>query len=296
MAKKFKIAGLGEVLWDIYGEEKYPGGAPANVAANISYSGNDAIILSRIGNDKLGQELLAFFESKNINTANVQIDQQKPTGTVNIKLKNANPAFTITDDVAYDNLEYSSQWLKLTESLDSITFGTLAQRNYASHLAIQSLLKMSINSIKLFDVNLRYYNENTINIIMESLQYTDILKLNDKELKIIRDEYNNHEDDDIIFIRTLLSEFDIKLAAVTYSDNGCLCIDKMDYAFHPGFKVKVVDTTGAGDAFSAGLIIKYLENATLKETATFCNKLGAYVCTKKGACPEWNLNDINSIK
>ncbi|MBN2547276.1 MAG: carbohydrate kinase [Spirochaetes bacterium] len=296
MAKQYRIAGLGEILWDVYGEEKYPGGAPANVAANISYSGHDAIILSRIGNDKLGKDLLSFFKSKKINIDNVQIDQQKPTGTVNIKLKNANPDFTITEDVAYDYLEYSNQWLEITEDLDAITFGTLAQRNYSSHLAIQSLLKMSIHSIKLFDVNLRYYNENMINIIIESLRYTDILKLNDKELKLIRDEYNNHEDDDILFIRSLLSEFDIKLAAVTYSDNGCLCVDKIDYSFHQGYKVKVVDTTGAGDAFSAGLIIKYLDNSSLKETASFCNKLGAYVCTKKGACPEWNLNDINSIK
>lgn len=293
---KFKIIGLGEILWDVYGDEKFAGGAPANFLRHIAVSGHEAVILSRVGNDADGIELINDLKNNGININYIQIDKTKPTGLVNITLdEQSKPSFQILEDTAYDYFENNDNWNKLSDEADAVVFGTLAQRGYSSHITIQAFLKSAVNSLKVFDLNVRGAKENIIDIVFESLRYTDILKINESELEIFRKEFNS-QDNDISLIKKIINDFKLKLVAVTFGNKGCLCVDNIDYVYHPGFIVNAVDTTGSGDGFTAGLVIKYLEGAGLKEIAEFGNKLGAFIATKKGPCPLWTLKDLEEIK
>ncbi|NOY57956.1 MAG: carbohydrate kinase, partial [Calditrichaeota bacterium] len=146
--KKFKIAGLGEVLWDIYGEQKFLGGAPANFAANVHFAGHHGIILSRVGNDVLGIELLQQLHKLGVDDSFIQKDDLKPTGTVRVSVdENGIPSFECNRDVAFDNMELRHEWLELANKLDAVLFGTLAQRGEKSRRTIQAFLKSAVSTL-----------------------------------------------------------------------------------------------------------------------------------------------------
>lgn len=295
MNNKFKIAGLGEILWDIYGEQKYLGGAPANFAAHVGQAGHEGIILSRIGNDALGQELLAKLGSMDLNSAGIQVDQTKPTGTVHVFLDEKGvPRFDCSRDVAFDNLQFDASWKNLAEQLDAVLFGTLAQRQLPSRQAIQSFLRAAPQAVKVFDINLRGWNDETRQIVDDSLHLSDVIKLNEEELRQLKKALTS-SDEDVFFLRRLLQKYQLKLAAVTLGEKGCFLVTESEFVRHPGFAVDMVDTTGSGDAFTAGLMVKLLQKAPLAEMAEFANRLGAFVATQKGAVPRWTVEDIRSI-
>lgn len=294
---KIRAAGVGELIWDVFGDSKHIGGAPANFALSIKNSGNEAFILSRVGLDKDGDEILRELKDRGIDISFIQRDESKATGRCNVALNGSDPSFDLVEDVAYDYIEYSKEWMDIIDTADVVSFGTVIQRTYSAHIALNSLLKGAIRPLKIFDVNLRQINENSINILAETLFFSDILKLNEKEFEFLRREYKNYEDEDILFARKLILEFDLKLVAITFGERGALLVSKNDYAYHKGYKVNAIDTTGAGDAFTAGLAIKYLENySSLKDIVEFANKIAAYVCTKRGAAPLWVHADIDKIK
>jgi len=292
MSKKFKIAGLGEILWDVYGEQKYLGGAPANFAAHVSQAGHHGIILSRVGDDLLGNELLVQLQSDGMDISGIQKDTDKPTGTVRVSLNDEGvPSFECSRDVAFDSLEFDSTWQKLAGQIDAVLFGTLAQRQQTSRKAIQAFLRAAPQAIKVFDINLRGWNDDVAMTVETSLQVCDVIKLNEEELHQLK-RHNSATGDDVIFLRTLLSKYRLQLAAVTLGARGCYLVTDSEYVQHLGFEAKVVDTTGSGDAFAAGLVVKLLEKAPLSEIAGFGNRLGAFVATQKGAVPKWTMESI----
>jgi len=286
---------LGEVLWDIYGEQKFLGGAPANFAANVHFAGHHGIILSRVGEDELGYELLRQLRKKGVDGSLIQKDNIKPTGTVRVSVdEHGIPSFECTMDVAFDNMEFSWEWEKLTSGLDAVLFGTLAQRGEQSRCTIQAFLQSAVRAVKVFDVNLRGWNDQVLQTVKDSLALADVIKMNEDELRQLKSVFSGSASDEE-FLQDILQRFDLRLAAVTLGENGCFLVGRTKVVRHPGFKVDVKDTTGSGDAFAAGLIMKLLEKKSPQEMAKFGNLLGAFVATQKGAAPFWDQDAIDKI-
>ncbi len=293
--KKYRIVGLGEILWDVFPQGKKLGGAPANFAYYASELGQEGIIASRIGNDILGKEILNSLDEINLRGDFIQIDYSHPTGTVDVKLdSNGQPNYIINRNAAWDFLELSDSWKKLAADIDVVCFGTLAQRSLKSRRAIINFLKVvKENTIKVFDINLRqnfYY----IKIIIESLKFTTILKLNMEELELLKNLMGYFNEKNYIQICSrLINEYNIKLLCLTEGENGSLLVNKDGYFKHPGYKVKVADTVGSEDAFTAAVVIHYLAGKTLEEISDAANKLGSWVSSKSGPTP---ILDDRTIK
>jgi len=286
--KIFKIIGLGEILWDVLPEGKKLGGAPANFAYYVSKLGQIGIVASRVGNDSLGKEILESMEKLNLNKKYIQIDSNYPTGTVSVELdNNGQPDYIIHKNVAWDYLDFSKSWKQLAKEADVICFGTLAQRSYKSKNTIFDFLKSARPEvIKLLDINIRQ-NFYSIEVIEESIKLSNILKLNTDELKIIRNlfTYSNNKNE-IDLCLELINDFKLDLLCLTKGGNGSLVLNNKEYYEHQGYKVSVEDTIGAGDAFTAAMIVQYIKGKTLKEISDFANRLGSWVSSQSGPTPE----------
>ncbi len=295
MRDSLNIAGMGEVLWDVYGEKKYLGGAPANFAAHVNYAGYNAYVLSRVGNDDLGKKIKSTLKKMKINTSGIQTDKKFPTGTVNVTLDDKGiPSFDCTKDVAFDHMQDDSKWSEILGDLDAVLWGTLAQRNEESRQSIQQALKSADDCCKVFDINIRGWDSTIKKTIDESLKLADVIKLNEDELAQLKSSMNK-KSNDVVFLRQLLQKYEIELAAVTLGDKGCFLVNDIEYVVHPGFNVTAVDTTGSGDAFAAGMTIKFIQGAELAEIAEYGNRLGAWVATQQGATPKWTPDDIMEL-
>ena len=185
MSKKFRIIGIGEILWDVFPVGKQLGGAPTNFAYHVSAQGHEGIIISRIGNDELGNEAINYLKGMRLVTDYIQFDKNRPTGTVEVRIDDSKqPDYIIKEGVAWDFLEWRPNFKMLLKSVDAVCFGTLAQRNTISrNIILKFLGSLENNTVKILDINLRqnFFNRQ---IIEESLRLSDILKLNRSELEI----------------------------------------------------------------------------------------------------------------
>jgi fructokinase len=286
MHKKYIVAGIGEVLWDQLPQGDVLGGAPANVAYHAGQLGAESYIVSAVGKDKLGDEIISRLKTKGINLLISTVD--KPTGTVKVTLDNKGvPDFVITRDVAWDYIELTSESSKLASQLDAVCFGSLAQRNSVSHNSITKFLKLlPEHALKIFDINLRqnFYNKQLIN---ESLMISNILKINDDELLIIAKLYGWKGDAEYL-CRKLLNDYELKLLAYTCGANGSYLFSKDDQSFINTPVVKVKDTVGAGDSFTAALMVSLLNGYTLSECHSLAVDISAFLCENEGAMPEYS--------
>jgi fructokinase len=279
------IIGIGEILWDIIGDDRKLGGAPANFAFHAHQLGHDAFPVTRVGDDELGREILDRLTAIGLSTEFVQIDPVKPTSTVRVKLDAAgSPTFEILENVAWDALDGSDpKWKKLADA-DLICFGTLAQRSETSKRAIRDLLNTS-KAKKLYDINLRapYWS---IDLVRENLPASDIVKLNDTELAELQaGNIVEAPADAIAYCRELIRQFDIELVCVTRGSAGSLLVTKSEAADHPGVAADVADAIGAGDAFTAAVADGWLGGKPLEEISERANRLGSYVASQAGATP-----------
>jgi fructokinase len=286
MHKKYIVAGIGEVLWDQLPQGDVLGGAPANVAYHAGQLGAESYIVSAVGKDKLGNEIISRLKTKGINLLISTVD--KPTGTVKVTLDNKGvPDFVITRDVAWDYIELTYESSKLASQLDAVCFGSLAQRNSVSHNSITKFLKLlPEHALKIFDINLRqnFYNKQLIN---ESLMISNILKINDDELLIIAKLYGWKGDAEYL-CRKLLNDYELKLLAYTCGANGSYLFSKDDQSFINTPVVKVKDTVGAGDSFTAALMVSLLNGYTLSECHSLAVDISAFLCENEGAMPEYS--------
>lgn len=294
--QKFNIIGLGEILWDIYDNDKFLGGAPANFAIHCQQLGNDGIVVSRIGNDTLGDEIKTALEKRNLITDYLQIDSQKPTGTVQVSLdEKGKPQFICTKDVAFDYLQFNGQLENLARQTDAVLFGTLAQRNSVSGEVIQKFVQRASRAIKIYDINLRGWDSATRKVVFQSLELANAIKLNDEELTILKNVLQPHAED-IDFLKFLMEKYNLKLAALTLGENGCILMDLHDVIKIKGINIKPVDTTGCGDAFAAGMIHQFLRGKPLYDVAFFSNLIGAYVALFAGATPLYALDELEQFR
>ncbi len=283
---KKKIVGLGEVLWDIFPERTWLGGAPANFAYITTLLGDQGIVVSRVGEDSRGVEALQRMEELGLDVSHVQTDREHPTGVVNVKIDVQGFAhYEIARPVAWDFLEWTPAWQHLAEEADAVCFGSLAQRSEKARSTIRKFLAaMSPDALKVFDANLRqsYYSAE---ILMESMKLADILKVNDEELPTIMNLFGVPHKDEFSSAQRLTRDFDLKLVCVTRGGRGSLLVRGAESSQHPGFRVHVVDTVGSGDAFTAGLVHEYLRGASLERMNERANRVGAWVAGEEGAMP-----------
>ncbi len=281
--RNFKVIGIGEVLWDMLPDGKELGGAPANFAFHAQNLGADSVIISAIGQDKLGDEIKEVLSKQKIN--HLLSLSQKPTGTVSVHLNEGIPSYEIHESVAWDDISINDQIKGILSEADAICFGTLAQRSEISrHYIGKALGLVPQKALKVFDINLRqhYY---TKDLIAESLTLANVLKLNSEELVILQ-QYFDLKPDVIQACTQLIEQFDLKLLALTNgSENSMLFTSDIKSVISTP-KVKVVDTVGAGDSFTATMVMGLLNNEPLSKVHRKAVKYSAKVCTHNGATPK----------
>lgn len=286
ISPKHTIVGLGELLWDLLPSGKQLGGAPANFAYITNLLGDVGIPASRVGHDPLGDQGLARLIHLGVSAEFVQYDPIYPTGTVKVEVgAGGQPRFDIMAPVAWDFLEWTPAWRKLAEKADAVCFGSLAQRSPQSRSTICSFLKSTrLEAIRIFDVNLRQ-NFYTAPILADSMKLATIAKLNHEELPRIADLLDLGKSSEKDSAKQLLSSHDLKLVCVTRGNGGSMLLSHDDCNEHPGFSVKVADTVGAGDAFTAAMVHGYLRGKSLAQINDTANRIGAWVASQSGATP-----------
>jgi len=278
---------LGEILWDVLPHERLLGGAPANFCHRLRQLGAPVKMVSRVGNDQLGAELLAGLTALQFDLSLVQRDSKTPTGTVDVTLTaEGNPSFVINPNVAYDFLEPTPELLEAAKNSPFICFGTLVQRSAKTRETIYKVLEAAPQATKFLDINLRK-NCYTAETVSESLRRTDILKLNTSEVKTVSELLNLSATSPKEMAQEVMKKFGVKIVLVTLGEEGVFAIDNAGKeCVVPGISITVADTIGSGDSFSAGFAFKYLQKAPLAECCFFGNLMGALNATKKGGMPD----------
>lgn len=280
-----KIIGVGELLWDLLPDGAWLGGAPANFAYITQLLGDEGVVASRLGSDSLGQAAISRMQELGLGTHYVQVDPVHPTGTVKVKVDAQGQAeFEIAQPVAWDFLEWTASWQALATQVDAICFGSLAQRSMQSQNTIRSLVSAAGSATKVFDVNLRqsHYSQETI---CESMKLADIVKLNHEELPRIMSLCDVPHKDECSSAEYLVRAYDLELVCITRGARGSLLVGRNGVDEHSGFNVKVADTVGAGDAFTAALLHEFLNGAPLPEMNEWANRVGAWVASCPGGMP-----------
>jgi fructokinase len=279
------IVGVGEVLWDLLPAGPQLGGAPANFAYHAQALGARARVVTRVGNDRLGQEVLQRFNDMHLPIDTVQIDDQRPTGTVAVSLSAEGvPQFTIHEDVAWDRLSVTEQALQTVREADAVCFGSLAQRAPASRAAIQQLVSSAPSrAFRVFDVNLRqrFYSRE---VIEQSLGLANVLKLNNDELPILAEAFGL-TGEARSQVESLARRFGLKFVVLTSGSKGSLIYRDGGWSEQTAQPTPIVDTVGAGDSFTAALVMGLLSNMALDEAHAFAAELARYVCSQAGATP-----------
>jgi len=295
------VVGLGELLWDLFPKGKQLGGAPANFAYITALLGDCAVVASRVGDDRLGQEALWHLKSNGLNINHVQRDRQHPTGSVRIELDvKGQPEYHFTENVAWDFMEFSEDWISLARSTHAVCFGSLAQRGPVSRATIKAFLcAMPSFAIGIFDVNLRqsYFNSE---VLRDSARFAKVLKLNHEEfprfLDLMQCPLKNSERTDVAAARWFCKEFGIQLVCITRGPNGSLLVTASSQHEHPGFRVKIADTVGAGDAFTATMVHHALRGSSLAEINAAANRMGAWVASQEGAMPPADPEILKEVR
>lgn len=280
------VVGMGEALWDVLPEGKKIGGAPANFAYHVSQFGLPSCVVSAIGDDALGKEIIENFTSKGLDQLIAEVPY--PTGTVQVEIDQTGiPLYDIKENVAWDNIPYTEHLDALAKRTKAVCFGSLAQRNVVSRETINHFLDTmpkDDDSLVVFDVNLRqgFYNKE---ILCKSMQNCNILKINEEELITVSRMFGYPGIDLQDKCWILLGKYNLKMLILTCGINGSYVFTPGNVSFQPTPKVEVADTVGAGDSFTAAFIASILKGKSVTEAHSIAVKTSAYVCTQKGAMP-----------
>lgn len=281
--KKFSVIGIGELLWDMLPDGKELGGAPANFAYHANFFGANSTIISALGNDESGKEIRDLLKKRNLEYSINIVNY--PTGWVSVKLDKGIPNYVIHENVAWDFIALKEEVIPVLQKADAICFGTLSQRSEESFETIQEAIKLvPKTALKVLDINLRqsYY---TKNIIEASLKCANVVKLNDEELVILSEMFHLSTGQDEA-CRQLLNQFNLKLLALTKGGEGSVLYMPNEISSYPTPKVTVVDTIGAGDSFTAAMVMGLLNGKPLKQIHKEASEHAAKVCASKGATPK----------
>lgn len=280
------VVGMGEALWDVLPEGKKIGGAPANFAYHVSQFGLPSCVVSAVGDDDLGREIIENFTAKGLKQ--LIADVPYPTGTVQVEIDQSGvPQYEIKENVAWDNIPYTERLESLAERTTAVCFGSLAQRNVVSRNTINRFLDVvsrNEENLIVFDVNLRqgFYNKE---ILCNSMKRCNILKINDEELVAVSRMFGYPGIDLQDKCWILLGKYNLKMLILTCGINGSYVFTPGNVSFQPTPKVEVADTVGAGDSFTAAFISSVLKGKSVSEAHSLAVRTSAFVCTEKGAMP-----------
>ncbi len=288
-----KITCFGEVLWDIFPEHKKIGAPPLNVALRLKSIGVDSSIITKIGNDDLGNDIKAYVEDRELPTHTFQVDKKYKTGEVLVTLDHENTAtYEISGPVAWDFIEYSEKISNEVQQSDAIIYGSLASRNEVSRNTLLKLLDSA--RFKVLDINLRPPNYNAT-LLLELMQKADFIKLNDEELEEICTYFdiakNVLEDQ----VKTISEYTDTNQICITKGAKGATLFYNNTFYYNVGYKVKVVDTVGAGDSFLATLISELLSGRNPQAALDYACVIGAMVAGSNGANPDFTLEEVQKF-
>lgn len=282
------VVGMGEALWDVLPEGKKIGGAPANFAYHVSQFGLPSCVVSAVGDDKLGAEILENFNGKGLQHLIETVPY--PTGTVQVEIDQAGiPQYEIKENVAWDNIPYTARLENLAQRTKAVCFGSLAQRSVVSRNTINRFLEAmphnaDDDTLVVFDVNLRqgFYNKE---ILCNSMKQCNILKINDEELVTVSRMFGYPGIDLQDKCWILLGKYNLKMLILTCGINGSYVFTPGNVSFQPTPKVEVADTVGAGDSFTAAFISCILKGIPVAEAHKRAVETSAFVCTQQGAMP-----------
>jgi fructokinase len=297
MTEPLLMVGLGEVLWDLLPSGRVLGGAPTNFAYMTSVLGNRGIVASRVGRDVLGEQACEVMNRLGLTTTYIQRDEEHETGTAAVLLDSAGlPTFTIKQFVAWDFLDWTSAWEELSGLVDVVCYGSLAQRSLISAHTIDRFLgNTRKETLKIFDVNLRqsFY---TSDVLLKLFQHANIAKLTDHEMRrvgslFLADNINDIEQ----LAKWLRTEFRLEMVCITRGDRGSLLVSEEGVVEHRGLPAEVVDTVGAGDAFTACLAHQFVRGHSLSDISQFANRFASWVVTQRGATPKIDPKQLQEI-
>lgn len=281
---KHNVVCFGEVLWDILPSGEVPGGAPMNVAYHLHKLNKQPALITRIGMDKRGHDLMNIFSGRGVCTDYFQVDNTYGTGSVFVKADDASEvAYDIVKPAAWDFIELEAAHADLLADAGYFVFGSLAARGTESRNTLFALLEMA--KYKVLDINLRapHYSRG---LVEELLRKADFVKMNRAELELITGWVSNFtslEDR----MKSIRDRFNIPNIVVTMGGDGALLYRDELFTGHKGYPVEVVDTIGSGDAFLAGFLSRLLENADSADALSYACNLGAFIATQRGACPQY---------
>ena len=281
----FIIVGLGEILWDMLPAGKQLGGAPANFAYHAQALGGRGIVVSCIGNDELGKEIMKRLEKLGLDSSYVAVDENHPTGTVTVELdEQGKPNYTIHENVAWDYIASDSGLLELAVQADAVCYGSLCQRSQVSRHTVRDFLQVTNSDcLRVFDINLRqsYFKEE---ITRTMLELSNVLKLNDEELPVVADLLGlTGPETDIL--SQLTDIYELRMIALTGGAKGSRLYAQGENSNHEGFPAEVADTVGAGDSFTAAMTLGLLYDKPLDWINEYSNRVASFVCSQNGATP-----------
>ncbi|MCX2681751.1 carbohydrate kinase [Galbibacter sp. EGI 63066] len=294
MEKKIKGVSYGEILWDVFPDKKKIGGAPLNVALRMQALGCDMAMVSAVGNDEDGQQLVTFLNQHNISIEGVQVKKDFPTGNVTVQLDNKGCAsYIINYPVSWDKIEPSQLNKELVKKADILVFGSLICRDTISKSTLLELL--SVANFKVFDVNLRppHYS---YEVLEELMMHSDFIKFNDEELFEIAEKMGSNKKtirENILFIA---NKTKTKAICITKGAEGAILYWDNEFYSSEGYSVNVVDTVGAGDSFLGSLITKLYQNTHPEEAIDYACAIGALVASKEGANPVLQDSDVENLR
>lgn len=292
MNKPLNIVCYGEILWDLFPDEKRLGGAPLNVAMRFQSLGANVTMLSSVGSDDLGKEALQLIAAQGLDTSNITINPELLTGTVTVTLKEGIPSYRIDENVAWDAIAIGEQEHRKVENADALIFGSLALRKTSNFNTINTLLKDAKYAI--FDLNLRepFYSEELILSLMKKAHF---VKMNDEELEYVCQLLEIKSVDLEERLQKISECTSTNSICVTLGANGACLLHNNQFYTHTGYRVEISDTVGAGDSFLAGLVFSLLQVDPPQKALAFACALGALVASKAGANCKVAPSEISSL-
>jgi len=280
------VAGLGEALWDVLPDGDHFGGAPANVALHAAALGAEAWLISAVGRDERGAAALVLLDSAGVQRGAIAELPDHPTGVVRVSLDAAgHPVYDIASQSAWDYMPWSRAVQQVAERANAIAFGSLAQRSPVSRATIRRALAATRDTVwRLFDVNLRQPYDDA-GVVTASLELANAVKLNDEELPVVAGMCGLGTAPQADQLKALCDRFELRLAALTRGAGGAMLVTPDDVSEVAAPRTTVADTVGAGDAFTATLLVGILAGRALNEVNERANAVAAYVCSQPGATP-----------
>jgi fructokinase len=290
MKTALNILSIGEVLWDIVENESHLGGAPFNVCAHLAKMGHSTFMYSSVGDDPLGHEILSLMDQLNVHNEFTFIHESKPTSTVDVFLEDGQPEYTIHEDVAWDDLKVGATQLdalREKKNWDVVIFGLLSQRNESNAQKIYSIINAANTRHVFLDINIRkeYFSKSKLE---KSCTLASIVKLNGEELALMRDLFYPNENELRFAAEKIASKFNLRVLIVTLGAEGAWAYAHKRWYKTSAVEVKVADTIGAGDSFSAAFLHVYLQSQDVEDALKKAVAMGTFVTSHSGAIPEYD--------